>query len=95
MTGPEAKIFPLANVETFKSAPATPRGPCLSIEEWCSRSIAEPDFLLGELFSTTTRAEIVAETGIGKTNVELAMAFGMADGTGFLHWRGARSAKVL
>src|SRR5579859_4397407 len=39
---------------------------------------------------------LVASTGLGKTNLALAMAFAMAAGRGFLHWRGAgRPMRVL
>src|SRR5579864_1865914 len=68
----------------------------LPVSAWLEREIADPDFVLGEVFSTTTRIMLVASTGLGKTNLALAMAFAMAAGRGFLHWRGAgRPMRVL
>jgi hypothetical protein len=68
---------------------------CLSAGAWCDRDLAPLDRLMGEWLSTTCRVMLVAQTGIGKTNLALAIAFGLADGSGFLHWRGMRSARVL
>jgi hypothetical protein len=68
---------------------------CFSLADWLSRDIPPADCLLGELFSTTSRVMLIAETGLGKTNFALAMAFAMANGTDFLHWRAGRSARVL
>jgi hypothetical protein len=63
----------------------------------CATRVApDPDFLLGEVFSTTSRGMLVADTGLGKTNFALAMAAAKAEGRDFLHWRGrGRSARVL
>jgi hypothetical protein len=69
---------------------------CVSIADWCARELPAPDFLMGELLSSTSRVLLVAPTGLGKTNFALPLAFAMADGTDFLHWRGrGRSARVL
>jgi hypothetical protein len=38
---------------------------------------------------------LVAPTGLGKTNIGLAVAFAVADGTGLMHWKGGRKAGVL
>jgi hypothetical protein len=55
---------------------------------WLTRDIPEPDFMLGELLSTTSRIELIGPTGIGKTNILVALALALADGRDFLHWRG-------
>jgi hypothetical protein len=60
----------------------------LSGTAWLTRDIPEPDFMLGEMPSTTTRMELIGPTGIGKSNFLLATAFAAAAGRGFLHWRG-------
>jgi len=60
----------------------------LSGANWLTRDIPEPDFIFGELLSTTTRAELIGPTGIGKSNFLLAMGMAAADGRDFLHWRG-------
>jgi hypothetical protein len=67
----------------------------LSIEAWSKREIDEPEKLLGELVSRTSRAFFVGTTGLGKTMFGFALACGMAAGTGFLHWRSAKPARVL
>ena len=68
----------------------------LSLKFWLDRDLPPPDFLLGEVLSTTSRTMLFAPTGIGKTNVGLACAVAVADGKDFLHWRGrGRPARVL
>ena len=67
----------------------------LSIEEWAKREVPEPDRLLGDLVTTTTRIFLVGRTGLGKTLLVMGLACGMANGEGFLHWRSARPARVL
>ena len=59
-----------------------------------ARDLPEPDILLGP-FSTTSRGLFVADTGLGKTNVAMAVAFAMTDGQTFLHWSCKRPARVL
>src|SRR4029077_4373408 len=54
-----------------------------------------PDFLLGELLSTTSRGLLIGPTGLGKTMFALAVAFAIAENIGFLHWRTQRQARVL
>src|SRR4051812_5889768 len=67
----------------------------LSVESWAERDIPEPDRLLGDLLTTTTRVFLVGRTGLGKTLLGLAIAAGVASGQGFLHWPAARPARVL
>lgn len=69
--------------------------PPLTIKEWREREIPEPDFLMGEVFSTTSRGEIFAPTGLGKTMFCLALGTHMAAGLDFLHWRARRPCRVL
>jgi hypothetical protein len=61
----------------------------LTVPAWLERDIPPPDNLLGELYSTTTRAELIAPTGLGKTNLSMAMGFAIATGSDFLHWQGS------
>jgi AAA domain len=76
-------------------APHIPRDLTLTIDQWLARDLPPPDFLLGDLLSTTTRALFVAPTGTGKTMMMMGLGFGIAAGNGFLHWRGVRPARVL
>jgi hypothetical protein len=60
---------------------------------WLTRDIPEPDFLLGELLSTTSRLELIGPTGLGKTNLLTALGMAIADGRDFLPWRGCGSPR--
>jgi hypothetical protein len=51
--------------------------------------------LLGSIVTRTSRVFLIGPTGTGKTMLGLAIAGGMASGTGFLHWRSSRPARVL
>jgi hypothetical protein len=51
------------------------------------RDLPERDLLLGELLSTTSRALLTADTGIGKTNFGVVLAGHIGAGRDFLHWR--------
>ena len=57
--------------------------PALTLEDWLGREIAEPDNLLGELLTTTSRALIVGPTGLGKTMFGIAIAIAIASNAGF------------
>jgi hypothetical protein len=69
--------------------------PPLTIQEWLARDLPAPDFIMGSWLSTTTRGLLVGPTGLGKTNLGLALALHIAAGADFLHWRGQRPCKVL
>jgi RecA-family ATPase len=61
----------------------------ISFASWLNRDIPPLDRLLGDLLTTTTRMMLVAPTGLGKTNLALAIATAIPLGADFLHWRGA------
>jgi hypothetical protein len=69
--------------------------PPLTIDEWLERDLPEPDFIMGDWLTTTTRALLVAPTGLGKTNFALALAMHVAAYVDFLHWRARRTCRVL
>ena len=69
--------------------------PPLTVEDWRARDLPLPDFVLGSVFTTTTRALLSAATGLGKSNLALAISQHMAAGLSFLHWRAHRPVKVL
>jgi hypothetical protein len=69
--------------------------PVLKLDDWLKRDLMEPDFLLGHLLSTTSRAIINAPTGIGKTMFGMAMFMRMSAATGFLRWQSVRPARSL
>jgi hypothetical protein len=64
-------------------------GLCLSVTNWLERDIPAPDFLMGEVFHTESRAYLIGPTGLGKTNFGMALSAAMAAGTDFLHWKGS------
>ena len=45
----------------------------LTIREWEARDLPEPDFISGQWLSTTSRALVVAPTGLGKTNFVMGL----------------------
>jgi AAA domain-containing protein len=67
----------------------------LTLDQWRTRDLPPPDYLLGEVFHTTTRVLLAAATGLGKTNFSIALGMRMAAGIGFLHWAARRPCKVL
>lgn len=66
-----------------------------SLWDWTSVRISEPDFLVRNLLSTSTRALFVGASGIGKTNFCLALAVAMSQGRDFMHWSATRPGKIL
>jgi len=70
-------------------------GLCLTLEQWVARDILKKDLLLGEVFSTTTRAMLSAPTGLGKTHLAVAIGISMAACADFCHWKVHRPARVL
>ena len=62
---------------------------------WATRDLAKPDFLLGDLLSTTSRTLLIGPTGIGKSNFSLAINYAAAAGLAYLHWAARRPARVL
>jgi hypothetical protein len=90
---PEAKLAGKGAVIKLVR-PATLRD-SLSIQAWAEKEISEPERLLGDLVTRTSRTFLVGSTGLGKTMFGLALACGMASGSGFLHWRSTRPARVL
>jgi hypothetical protein len=69
--------------------------PPLTLEAWERRELQTPDYLLGSVLSTTNRWLVTGPTGIGKTNLAIAVGMGVAAGDGFLHWKGVRPGQVL
>jgi hypothetical protein len=73
---------------------AKPRDPrTCSARHWLERDLEPLDYLLGEVFSTTVRAELIGPTGIGKSNLSLALGWAIANGSAFLHWQARRPAE--
>jgi AAA domain len=97
---PEPEADPEQRVrELIDGAPEWTRqdkpGLCLSIAQWQARELPPPDRLLGSCFTTDCRALGAAATGLGKTNIFMAMGIAMAAGQSFLHWDCPRQARVL
>jgi phage/plasmid primase-like uncharacterized protein len=81
--------------EDSKAEDSKGKCPDLSLGYWLERDLPEPDYLLGSWLTTTSRTLLVADTGLGKSLLAIAMCMGIAQGNGFLHWQGRRPAKVL
>jgi hypothetical protein len=81
--------------ESVASASITLPPRFLTLDQWRERDLPAPDYLLGEVFSTTSRGIMSAPTGLGKTNFALGIGMRMTAGMNFLHWEGRRGAKVL
>ena len=67
----------------------------LRLGDWIDRDLLQPDFLLGNVFTTTTRAALAAETGLGKTMMVITLGLHMAAGKNFLHWTARRRCRVF
>jgi hypothetical protein len=66
-----------------------------SAEAWEELEIADPDRLLDDVITNGSRTFIAGKTGLGKTHLVHAIAAGIASGTGCLHWKSSRPARVL
>jgi RecA-family ATPase len=82
------------------AAPITPDAelslpPPLTYEQWSGRELGEPDFISGSWLSTTSRALLIAPTGIGKTTFVMQLGYNISIGKVFLHWLGRRPRRVL
>ncbi len=74
---------------------ADPADLCLTLDQWDARKLPKRDFLLGSIFTTTTRAMLSSRTGLGKTHLGFAFGFAMSGAISFCHWKGHRKARVL
>jgi hypothetical protein len=79
------------SANTGTAAPTVP----VTLNEWLSRDLPEPDRLLGQWLTTTTRAIFNAPTGAGKSMFANALGMSVAAGCDFLGWKGIRRARVL
>jgi hypothetical protein len=77
------------------AAPLWTPGVITRLSDWLERELGAPDFVLGDLMTTTSRALLFAETGIGKTMFGIAAAVRMAAGKTWLRWKGRRPLRVL
>lgn len=68
----------------------------LTLDQWEACNVPPRRLLLGDVFSTTSRIELAADTGAGKTHLAMAWAGAMAAGEGFCNWSGhAEPARVI
>src|SRR5207245_4445269 len=81
---------------TADAGTATPSAsPPVTLSEWLSRDLPEPDLLLGHWLTTTTRAIFNAPTGAGKSMFAIALGMSIGAGCDFLGWKGIRRARGL
>ena len=66
-----------------------------TIADWENRDLPEPDCLMGEVFTTTSRILLSADTGLGKTMFGMALGMRMSACIDFLHWQGMRISRAL
>jgi AAA domain-containing protein len=78
-----------------ENGPDPDAAPPLTLAEWLARDLPEPDRLLGDLLTTTSRVLIVGPTGLGKTMFGLAVAMVLVTNKAFLHWKAGRKCRVL
>ena len=57
---------------------------------WLTRELPLRDYLLGNVFCTTSRWLIFGDTGVGKTLLALSIAGAMAAQAAFLGWEGKK-----
>jgi hypothetical protein len=90
-------IASTAGVDALREAidSASKRCHWLSIDAWLDRDLPQPERLVGEWLTTTSRVLLNAPTGLGKTNLVMAIAGHAAAGKDFLHWPVHRPARVL
>ena len=67
----------------------------LLLAAWLTRKLPERDYLLGNVFCTTSRWLVFGDTGVGKTLFAGDMAGAMASGSAFLNWEERRRARVM
>ncbi len=67
----------------------------LLLSAWLTRELPLRDYLLGNVFCTTSRWLIFGDTGVGKTLFAVSMAGAIAAAASFLGWEGKRRARVM
>ncbi|MEH2468838.1 hypothetical protein V1281_001906 [Nitrobacteraceae bacterium AZCC 2161] len=96
---PPAEDLPPLDAYEDRDAPALAVEPIvlppLTLAEWRDRDLPEPDFIMGNWLTTTSRVLLTAATGLGKSNLGIALGMRVAAGEGFLHWHPRRPARVL
>lgn len=92
--GSLAELWKLAEGAPEPEAPTAP-ATALSLNEWLKRDIPPLDLLCGSFIHKLCRVIITGPTGLGKTMLGIALAFACAAGSGFLHWKAGRAARVL
>jgi len=78
-----------------KQAADVPGNLILIAKQWEERDLPPPDYICGEVLSTTSRTLMSADTGLGKSLLAIALGMRCSSGRDFLHWVGQRSARIL
>lgn len=72
-----------------------PKKLILTPAQWARRDLPPPDFICGDVLSTTNRTLMAGDTGLGKSLLAIAWGMRSALGQDFLHWSGRRPARIL
>jgi hypothetical protein len=84
-----------ALVQSILDAPEVGSKAVLRVEDWLTRDLPKPDFILGSWLTTTSRVLLTAPTGLGKTLFGIATSAAISPGEPFLSWQGRRPCNVL
>jgi hypothetical protein len=83
-------------VKSILDAPeiAAPPPVIVRLEDWLTRDLPEPDFLMGHWLTTTSRVLFAAPTGLGKSMFWTALGMAASASMPFLRWQGQRPFKL-
>jgi hypothetical protein len=93
--GPRDDATPIGEPIRDWSKEPPPSRDDLLLSAWLTRDLPPRDYLLGNVFCTTSRWLIFGDTGIGKTLFAMSMAGAMASGNSFLAWDGRHKTRVM
>jgi hypothetical protein len=85
----------IAAFRTSQEKAASDLADALGWNAWEDLELPPTTKFLGAVIMNSTRLTLVGSTGLGKSQLGLAIAASIASGAGFLHWHCDRPARVL